>query len=198
MNLKIDKYFDNLLLKAIENAKKSIARQILFFLAFVEAIFFPIPVDPLLGLLVLAEKNRYIYFTIICTLGSVFGGLMGWLIGYFIGPSVQDYLVKIPFITYEAFLNVENAHQKYGSLIIFLGAFTPLPFKLIAITSGVFKVNLINFIIMSFLGRGIRFLLISLLVKIYGEKVIKLLKKKLFLLTTLLGVITLIIIYIYE
>jgi len=175
-----------------------IARKILFVFAFIESIFFPIPVDPLLAFLILANKEKYFYITILCTLGSVLGGLIGWLIGYLIGPSVQDHLIKIPFITNDNFSQVLEAHRNYGALIVFMGAFTPLPFKIISITSGFFGVNLFSFLIMSILGRGLRFFAISFLIRLYGDKIIKLLEKNFFLLTSVIGVVIICIIYLYK
>ena len=177
MNFNINNYFNQLYKKAISNAQKSIARKVLFFFAFIEAIIFPIPVDPLLAFLVLADKKKFIHLTILCTVGSVAGGAIGWLVGYSVGPSIQQAFIKIPLITDQTFKKVIDAHNNYGSLIVFLGAFTPLPFKIISITSGIFKINLFRFLIMSFIGRGLRFFLVSALVNIFGDKAIKLLTK---------------------
>ena len=198
MNLKINTYTKNLYTKAINNAQKLVARKILFVFAFIESIFFPIPVDPLLAFLILANKEKYFYLTILCTIGSVLGGLIGWFIGYLIGPIIQDYLIKIPFITKDHFSQVLDAYRSYGSLIVFLGAFTPLPFKIISITSGFSGVNLFIFLIMSILGRGLRFFLISFLIKIYGDTIVKLLEKKFFLLTSIIGLAIFCIIYLYK
>ena len=196
MNFKINNYFNQLYNKALSNAQKSIARKVLFFFAFVEAIIFPIPVDPLLAFLVLADKKKFIHLTILCTLGSVVGGAIGWLLGYIIGPSVQEFFIKIPSITHQTFNKVLDAHKNYGSLIVFLGAFTPLPFKIISITSGIFKINLFSFLIMSFIGRGLRFFLVSALVNIFGDKAIELLTKRFFLITSLIGILICFIIYL--
>ncbi len=198
MNLKINTYTKNLYTKAINNAQKLVARKILFVFAFIESIFFPIPVDPLLAFLILANKEKYFYLTILCTIGSVLGGLIGWFIGYLIGPIIQDYLIKVPFITKDHFSQVLDAYRSYGSLIVFLGAFTPLPFKIISITSGFSGVNLFIFLIMSILGRGLRFFLISFLIKIYGDTIVKLLEKKFFLLTSIIGLAIFCIIYLYK
>ena len=154
--------------------------------------------DPLLAFLILANKDKYLYYTILCTFGSVLGGLVGWFIGYLIGPNIQDYLIQIPFITNDSFSQVLDAHRNYGPLIVFLGAFTPLPFKIISITSGFFGVDVFSFLIMSLLGRGLRFFIISFLIKMYGDKIIKLLEKKLFLLTCIIGVTIFFIIYLYK
>ena len=198
MNLKINTFTKNLYTKAVNNAQKLIARKILFVFAFIESIFFPIPVDPLLAFLILANKEKYFYLTILCTIGSVLGGLIGWFIGYLIGPIIQEYLIKIPFITKDHFSQVLDAYRSYGSLIVFLGAFTPLPFKIISITSGFSGVNLFIFLIMSILGRGLRFFLISFLIKIYGDTIVKLLEKKFFLLTSIIGLAIFCIIYLYK
>ena len=196
MNFKINSYFNQLYNKALSNAQKSIARKVLFFFSFVESIIFPIPVDPLLAFLVLADKKKFIHLTILCTLGSLAGGLIGWLIGYIIGPSVQEFFIKIPSITDQTFNKVLDAHNNYGSLIVFLGAFTPLPFKIISITSGIFKINLFSFLIMSFIGRGLRFFLVSALVNYFGDKAIEVLRKRFFLITCLIGIFICFIIYL--
>ena len=180
MNFKINNYFNSLINKAYNSAKSTPAKCILFLIAFIEAIFFPIPVDPFLAFLVLSDKKK----------------LIGWFVGYFIGPTIENYFIKIPFISEDTFNKVKKGHNDYGPLIIFLGAFTPLPFKIISITSGIFKVDLLSFLFMSIIGRGLRFFLISVFVKIYGDKIIQLLEKKVFLISTILGVIILIIISI--
>ena len=197
MNFNINNYFNQLYKKAISNAQKSIARKVLFFFAFIEAIIFPIPVDPLLAFLVLADKKKFIHLTILCTVGSVAGGAIGWLVGYSVGPSIQQAFIKIPLITDQTFKKVIDAHNNYGSLIVFLGAFTPLPFKIISITSGIFKINLFSFLIMSFIGRGLRFFLVSLIVKNFGDKGIYLLKKHTFLFSTLFGLILTLLYFIF-
>ena len=181
--------------KLIEKSKSIYARILLYFLSFIEAIFFPIPVDPLLAILVLNNKEKYIELTIFCTLASVIGGIAGWLLGYFIGEEIEDLFTIIPWIKHNSFNAVKIAFDDHGILIIFLGAFTPLPFKIISVTSGVFHVNILAFFIMSLIGRGLRFYLVSLIVKNFGDRGIYLLKKHTFIITSLSGLI-LILLYI--
>ena len=181
--------------KLIEKSKSIYARTLLYFLSFIEAIFFPIPVDPLLAILVLNNKEKYIQLTIFCTLASVIGGIIGWLLGYIIGEEIEELLTVIPWIKNDSFNAVKAAFEENGVLIIFLGAFTPLPFKIISVTSGVFHVNIITFFIMSFIGRGLRFFLVSLIVKNFGDKGIYLLKKHTFIISSLFGII-LILLYL--
>ena len=179
--------------KLIEQSKSIYARTLLYFISFIEAIFFPIPVDPLLAILVLNNKQKYIELTIFCTLASVIGGLVGWLLGYFIGEEIEELLTIIPWIKDDSFHAVQIAFDKHGILIIFLGAFSPLPFKIISVTSGVFHINIIAFLVMSLIGRGLRFFLVSLIVKNFGDKGIYLLKKHTFIISSLFGIILVIL-----
>ena len=183
--------------KLIEQSKSIYARTLLYFFSFIEAIFFPIPVDPLLAILVLNNKQKYIELTIFCTLASVIGGLVGWLLGYVIGEEIEDLLTIIPWIKDDSFYNVKTAFDEHGIFIIFLGAFTPLPFKIISVISGVFHINIVVFFVMSLIGRGLRFFLVSLIVKNFGDKGIYLLKKHTFLFSTLFGLILILLYFIF-
>ena len=183
--------------KLIEQSKSIYARTLLYFISFIEAIFFPIPVDPLLAILVLNNKQKYIELTIFCTLASVIGGLVGWLLGYVIGEQIEELLTIIPWIKNDSFNDVKVAFDQHGILIIFLGAFTPLPFKIISVTSGVFHVNILAFFVMSLIGRGLRFFLVSMIVKNFGDKGIYLLKKHTFLFSTLFGLILILLYFIF-
>ena len=183
--------------KLIEQSKSIYAKILLYFISFIEAIFFPIPVDPLLAILVLNNKQKYIELTIFCTLASVIGGLVGWLLGYFIGEEIEELLTVIPWIKDDSFHTVKIAFDKHGILIIFLGAFTPLPFKIISVTSGVFHINIVAFFVMSLIGRGLRFFLVSLIVKNFGDKGIYLLKKHTFVFSTLFGLMLILLYFIF-
>ena len=183
--------------KLIEQSKSIYAKILLYFISFIEAIFFPIPVDPLLAILVLNSKQKYIELTIFCTLASVIGGIIGWFLGYVIGEEIEKLLSVIPWIKNDSFNNVKIAFDQHGILIIFLGAFTPLPFKIISVICGVFHVNIIAFFVMSLIGRGLRFFLVSLIVKNFGDKGIYLLKKHTFIISSLFGIILVILYFVF-
>ena len=183
--------------KLIEQSKSIYARTLLYFISFIEAIFFPIPVDPLLAILVLNNKQKYIELTIFCTLASVIGGLVGWLLGYVIGEEIEELLTIIPWIKNDSFNTVRTAFNEHGVLIIFLGAFTPLPFKIISIISGVFHVNIIAFFFMSLVGRGLRFFFVSFIVKNFGDQGIYLLKKHTLVISSLFGLFLIILYFIF-
>ena len=184
--------------KAKQNAAKSIAEKIVGFISLIESIIFPIPVDPFLAGLTLAAPKKAFTFALFCTVGSVIGGVVGWLLGYFIGPSIENVLLNIPWFTNEKFIAVKSAYNENGMLIIFLGAFTPLPYKIITITSGMAGINIIGFILMSVIGRGIRFFVVAYLTKFFGMPALLFLKKHLLLSSTIFGIaIMLFSIYIF-
>ena len=189
----------NLLIeKAKQNAAKSIAEKVVGFISLIESIIFPIPVDPFLAGLTLAAPKKAFKFALFCTIGSVIGGVVGWLLGYFIGPSIENILLNIPWFTEEKFMAVKSAYNENGMLIIFLGAFTPLPYKIITITSGMAGINVIGFVLMSLIGRGIRFFIVAYLTKIFGMPALLFLQKHLIISSSILGIaIILFSIYIF-
>ena len=150
-----------------------------------------------MAILVLNNKQKYIELTIFCTLASVIGGSVGWLLGYVIGEEIEELLTIIPWIKNTSFNTVKIAFDEHGILIIFLGAFTPLPFKIISVTSGVFHINIVAFFVMSLIGRGLRFFLVSLIVKNFGDKGIYLLKKHTFIFSTLFGLMLILLYFIF-
>ena len=187
---------NNLIEKAKTNAVKPLADKVLGFISMIESIIFPLPVDPFLAGLTLAAPRKAFKFAIICTIGSVIGGVIGWLLGYLIGPSIENLFLYFPWFTEEKFNAVKFAYQENGMLIIFLGAFTPLPYKIITITSGITEINIIAFIVMSILGRGIRFFIVAYLVKFFGKPALLFLQKHLLISSSILGV-AIIILTIY-
>ena len=183
--------------KVVEQSKSIYAKILLYFISFTEAIFFPIPVDPLLAILVLNNKEKYFELTFFCALASAIGGIVGWLLGYLIGNDIEKIVSIIPWIKNDSFNVVKLAFDEHGILIIFLGAFTPLPFKIISVTSGIFHINIILFFFMSLIGRGLRFFLVSLIVKNFGDQGIYLLKKHTFIISTLTGFILVLLYLIF-
>ena len=178
---------NNLIEKAKTNAVKPLADKVLGFISMIESIIFPLPVDPFLAGLTLAAPRKAFRFAIICTIGSVIGGVIGWLLGYLIGPSIENLFLYFPWFTEEKFSAVKFAYKDNGMLIIFLGAFTPLPYKIITITSGIAEVNIFAFILMSILGRGTRFFIVAYLVKFFGKPALLFLQKNLLISSSILG-----------
>ena len=197
-SLKIKTKINLLIEKAKLNAAKPFADKVLGFISLIESIIFPIPVDPFLAGLTLTVPKKAFKFALFCTIGSVIGGLIGWLLGYFIGPTIENILLNIPWFTEAKFNAVKLAFNENGMLIIFLGAFSPLPYKIITITSGMAGTNIIGFILISLVGRGIRFFIVAYFTKVFGMPALLFFQKHLLLSSSILGIaIILLSIYIF-
>ena len=175
---------------ALEKAQHKNAKWYLSLISFAESSFFPIPPDILLIPMALASKARALFYAFMCTLFSVLGGILGYAIGYFFYNSLGIYIVD--FYHLENSFNIfENYYKEFGILIVLGAGITPFPYKFITIASGVFGLNIFLFIIVSIIGRGLRFYLIAILLYFFGEK-IKLIIDKYFNILTIVFFILLI------
>jgi membrane protein YqaA with SNARE-associated domain len=151
----------------------------LFLLAFAESSFFPVPPDALLIALVLGSTKKAFRFATVCLMGSVAGALLGYVIGHFLWwtPSneftgiANFFFNNIPGFTPEEFFKIQDLYIKYDFWIIFTAGFTPLPYKVITISSGAFNINIVMFIIASIISRGARFFLVAALIWKYGPQI---------------------------
>ena len=162
----------------------------LFVLAFTESSFFPIPPDILLIALALSAPTRAFRFAAWCTLASVLGGLFGYFIGYALWAAVEPYLINRVF-SQENFELVTNEYNKYGVLAVFIAAFTPIPYKVFTVAAGVAKLNLVGFTLASIFGRGGRFFLVALVIRLAGPRARKWIDEY-FNLATIVGTLLLI------
>ena len=154
----------------LEKAQHKNAKWYLSLISFAESSFFPIPPDILLIPMALASKTRAQFYAFMCTLFSVLGGILGYAIGYFFYNSVGIYIID--FYDLENSFNIfENYYKEFGILIVLGAGITPFPYKFITIASGVFGLNIFLFIIVSIIGRGLRFYLIAILLYFFGEKI---------------------------
>ncbi len=174
----------------LEKAQHKNAKWYLSLISFAESSFFPIPPDILLIPMALASKARALFYAFMCTLFSVLGGILGYAIGYFFYNSVGIYIID--FYDLENSFNIfENYYKEFGILIVLGAGITPFPYKFITIASGVFGLNIFLFIIVSIIGRGLRFYLIAILLYFFGEK-IKLIIDKYFNILTIVFFILLV------
>ncbi len=141
----------------------------LFVLSFTESSFFPIPPDVLLIALALSVPTRAFRFAAWCTVASVLGGLFGYLIGYALWTTFEPYLVG-PVFSQENFDLVTAKYNEYGFLAVFIAAFTPIPYKVFTVAAGVAQLNLLGFVLASLCGRGGRFFLVALVIRLLGPR----------------------------
>ena len=142
----------------------------LFLLAFAESSFFPIPPDVLLIALGLSIPARAFKYGLICTVGSLVGGVVGYGIGWGIWQSVEP--VFIPYLfSQDTFETVKAYYDRYDFWIVFVAAFTPIPYKVITIAAGVCQINFFMFVVASTVGRAARFFIVSALICFFGERI---------------------------
>ena len=117
------------------------------------------PVDPLLVAVVLAKSNQWRRIAFTCTIASVIGGAGGWILGAYLGLHIHTLIDSLPvaLAAPSAFTAVEAGFAKFGLVLVFLGAFSPLPYKVIAVSAGIGGFGLLPFLVISFIGRGLRF-----------------------------------------
>lgn len=153
----------------IAAAHKPHAEWTLGIISFVESSFFPIPPDVMLIPMSIARPSRAYYYATLCTLTSVAGGLVGYAIGAVLYDSIGQWLIALYGYgdKVEAFREAYNA---YGAWIILLKGMTPIPYKVVTITSGFASYNLFLFVIFSIVARGMRFYLLAFLLHRYGER----------------------------
>ena len=164
--------FNNLYKKCLDFAAHKSSKYYLAIVSFVESSFFPIPPDVMIIPMVISKKNDFIKIFLIATIFSVLGGMLGYLIGAFFfdfGSQIMS------FYGYENKLssikeNLVNSDGFYAWLgILFLAGFTPLPYKVFTIASGLISFNFFIFIVISLVSRGLRFFIVSYLSYKFGN-----------------------------
>ena len=159
--------------KCVSWAGHKFAKPILAIEAFIESSFFPIPPDVMIIPMVISKKEEFLRIALIATIFSVLGALFGYYIGY----SFQEIATKIfELYGYEYSNTFKEKFISGGGFFAWLGilvtaGFTPLPFKLLTISSGIIHFNLISFILICIITRGLRFFIVAYLAYRFGEKI---------------------------
>ena len=187
----------NMILKKLYNkilliSAKPKAEVFLGTMAFTESSFFPIPPDLLLLPMALARPLKWLRLAIITTFFSVLGGIFGYFIGVFLWDTIGQSIIEFYHLENQFDLFKKNYNEK-GALIVFIAGFTPIPYKLITISSGGMHLDLITFIIASFISRGARFFILTGIIRLFGDAAKKLIDKYFSILTLILGLIIIII-----
>jgi len=172
----------------IDAAHKPHAVWIMGAVSFAESSFFPVPPDIMLVPLALARPEKAFRLALWCTLTSVAGGLVGYAIGALLYDSVGQWLMSLYGYTdkVEAF---RAAYAQWGAWIILLKGLTPIPYKVVTITSGFAGYNVFLFILFSLISRAGRFYIVAALLYFYGDQARDIIEKRLGLWVTLSAVI---------
>ena len=184
--------YKKLYLKSLELAAHKSSEFYLALVSFIESSFFPIPPDVMIVPMVMARKDRFIRIFLNATIFSVLGGIFGYFIGFIFSDLAMS---VVEFYNYEDKVNNLKARltERSGLYIwlitLFLAGFTPLPFKVFTITSGLISFNIFIFIIICLISRGLRFFIVSYFTFRFGEPFVNFIEKKGALWSTVVGLL---------
>ena len=189
--------FKELYLKSIKLAGHKNSKIFLGFISFIESFIFPIPPDVLIIPMTIAKRHAWFKIALIATVCSVLGACLGYFIGYVffneIGLKIFEFYSVDPSF-WKSKVSSEGGTIAWITLLAIAG-FTPVPFKLLTITSGFVQFNIVYFIIISILTRGSRFFIIAFLIGNFGSAMKKIIEKKLFTVSIIFAIIVIIVAY---
>ena len=184
--------FKELYYKSLKLAGHKSSNFFLGIISFIESFIFPIPPDLFIIPMTIAKRNEWLKIALIATVGSVLGACLGYFIGYVFFNEIGVKIFEIYGVDNTSFLK-EKVSSEGGVIawmtLLAIAGFTPVPFKLLTITSGFVHFNLLYFIIVSFLTRGLRFFIIAFLIGNFGPTMKKIIEKKLIIVSILVSVV---------
>lgn len=164
------------------------APQALFWVAFVESSFFPIPPDVMLIPMCVANRLKSWWYAFVATVGSVIGGAFGYAIGYYLFESVGLPILKF-YGKADSFGDFAQWFNEWGVWILLIKGMTPFPYKVLTITAGVTHMPFLEFMIASIGARAMRFVLVAGLLYFFGAPIRDFIERRLSLVTTVFVIV---------
>ena len=191
--------FKDLYFKTIKLAGHKSSKFFLGIMSFIESFIFPIPPDVLIIPMTIAKKNEWVKIALIATIGSVIGACLGYLIGYVFFNEIGIKIFELYGVDNTSFLK-DKMSSEGGTIawmtLLAIAGFSPIPFKLLTITSGFVEFNFVYFIVVSLITRGSRFFIIAFLVGNFGSAMKKIIEKKLLKFSLILSFVLIIFAYL--
>ena len=189
----------NLYNKSINLAGHKKSKSFLGFISFIESFIFPIPPDVLIIPMTIAKKKEWFRIALIATIFSVLGACLGYLIGFIFFNEIGVRIFELYGVDNTSFLK-DKVSSEGGVIawvtLLAIAGFTPVPFKLLTITSGFVNFNIFYFVIISAITRGSRFFIIAFLVGNFGSTVKKIIEKRMLSVSIILSIILICIAYL--
>ena len=187
--------FKELYHKSLKLAGHKSSKFFLGLISFIESFIFPIPPDILIIPMTIAKREEWLKIALIATICSVLGACLGYFIGYVFFNEIGIKIFEL-YGADNAFFLKEKISSEGGITawitLLAIAGFTPVPFKLLTITSGFVHFNLLYFVIVSFVTRGLRFFIIAFLIGNFGPTMKKIIKKKLVTVSIIFSIILII------
>ena len=191
--------FKELYNKTIKLAGHKSSKLILGIISFIESFIFPIPPDVLIIPMTIAKKNDWVKIAFVATTGSVLGALLGYLIGFVFFNEIGIKIFELYGVDNTSFLK-EKFSSEGGVIawmtLLAIAGFTPVPFKLLTITSGFVGFNIFYFLMVSAITRGTRFFLISFLIGKFGSAMKEIIEKKLIKVSIFISIIIIVVAFL--
>ena len=191
--------FKELYYKSLKLAGHKSSKIFLGIISFIESFIFPIPPDVLIIPMTIAKRNEWFKIALTATIGSVLGAILGYFIGYIFFNEIGIKIFELYGVDNASFLK-DKVSSDGGVIawmtLLAIAGFTPVPFKLLTITSGFVNFNIFYFIIISILTRGSRFFIIAFLIGNFGPAMKKIIEKKLITLSIIFSIIIIIVAYL--
>ena len=189
----------NLYIKSINLAGHKKSKSFLGFISFIESFIFPIPPDVLIIPMTIAKRKEWFRIALIATIFSVLGACLGYLIGFIFFNEIGVRIFELYGVDNTSFLK-DKVSSEGGVIawvtLLAIAGFTPVPFKLLTITSGFVNFNIFYFVIISAITRGSRFFIIAFLVGNFGSTVKKIIEKRMLSVSIILSIILICIAYL--
>ena len=161
-----------LLEKSSRFTKSRLAYPFIFILCFLESIIFPFPQEVFMIPMMASDRDRIFKIAWFALLGSMFGAIAAYFIGMYLFESIGMYILNLYDLN-ESFSNFSDQVSEFGFLYVFIGGFTPVPFKIVTLSSGFIGINFLIFISASIISRSVRFFLIGYIIWKFGEDIMK-------------------------
>ena len=190
--------FKELYYKSLKLAGHKSSKFFLGVISFVESFIFPIPPDVLIIPMTIAKRKEWLRIAMIATVCSVLGACLGYLIGYIFFNEIGVKIFELYGVDNTSFLK-EKVSSEGGTVawmtLLAIAGFSPVPFKLLTITSGFVHFNFLYFVIVSLITRGLRFFIIAFLIGNFGTTMKKIIEKKLVLASIIISIILIIFVF---
>ena len=190
--------FKELYYKSLKLAGHKSSKFFLGVISFVESFIFPIPPDVLIIPMTIAKRKEWLRIATIATVCSVLGACLGYLIGYIFFNEIGVKIFELYGVDNTSFLK-EKVSSEGGTVawmtLLAIAGFSPVPFKLLTITSGFVHFNFLYFVIVSLITRGLRFFIIAFLIGNFGTTMKKIIEKKLVLVSIIISIILIIFVF---
>ena len=190
--------FKELYYKSLKLAGHKSSKFFLGVISFIESFIFPIPPDVLIIPMTIAKRKEWLRIATIATICSVLGACLGYLIGYIFFNEIGVKIFELYGVDNTSFLK-EKVSSEGGTVawmtLLAIAGFSPVPFKLLTITSGFVHFNFLYFVIVSLITRGLRFFIIAFLIGNFGTTMRKIIEKKLVLVSIIISIILIIFVF---